>query len=124
MRQLNTMRPNYHRLLSTRDRQTSGIREETVTYTDRASGSTIRFYSAACIVLTARRYAIARYVYALFGGPAKVPASLGPARTLTTSLVDAQQGGCVDSRRCGAFDYLKKILFCLFLPSIAYYPEV
>jgi len=53
-------------------------------------------------------------VYALFGGPAKVPPSLGPARTLTTSLVDAQQGGCVDSRRCGAFDHLKKSYLFIF----------
>ena len=49
----------------------------------------------------------------------------GPARTLTWHIIASQQGGCVDSRRCGAFDgNLKKILFIyLFLPSVAYDPE-
>ena len=37
----------------------------------------------------------------------------------------AQQGGCVDSRRCGAFDrFFKELLFVhLFLPSAAHDPE-
>jgi len=47
----------------------------------------------------------------------------GPARTLVTSLRwSAQQGGCVDGRRCGAFDRNLKerntYLFIYFLPSV------
>ena len=40
--------------------------------------------------------------------------------------VDAQQGGYVDSRRCGAFDRIFKknsYLFIYLLPSVAYDPE-
>ena len=42
------------------------------------------------------------------------------------SLVDGQQGGCVDSRRCGAVDrFFKKnsYLFTYILPTVAYDPE-
>jgi len=42
----------------------------------------------------------------------------GPARTFMTSLGwRAQQGGCVDSRRCGAFDWNlnKKSYVCTYL---------
>jgi len=51
----------------------------------------------------------------------------GPARTLMTSLGwRAQQGGCVDTRRCGEFGRnLKKrefLFIYLFLPSVAHDP--
>jgi len=49
----------------------------------------------------------------------------GPARTIMTSLRRcAQQGGCVDSRRCGVFDRNLKEEFLFILPSVAYDPEV
>ena len=46
----------------------------------------------------------------------------GPARTLMTSLGwRAQQGGCVDSRRCGAFDRIsfKKFRFLKFIFTLS-----
>ena len=53
----------------------------------------------------------------------------GPARTPVTSLGwRAQQGGCVDSGRCGAFgrNFKNRIRMYLFtfLPSVAYDPEL
>ena len=48
----------------------------------------------------------------------------GPARTLMTSLGwRAQQGGCVDSRRCGALDrniFLRILIYFFILPLVAY----
>jgi len=53
----------------------------------------------------------------------------GPARTpVTSSGWRAQQGGCVDSGRCGAFgrNFKNRIRMYLFtfLPSVAYDPEL
>ena len=48
-------------------------------------------------------------------------AALEPSSQDAYDVIDAQQGGCVDSRRCGAFDRnLKKTYYLLF---IYFYPR-